>query len=198
MRKEFKSVLIGDNICVVDEKTELKRGDNYVRDNMIWLVQPSDNEDYYKNKSYPKIIAATNNSDDSFMSNLPRLVIKDEAEMLCEIAYRKACKTRPENAELASNSMVYPFSFELGFLAGFRANKKEFTREDIFNFIRFYNREFSFDKFRLHIEQRTGISVPKEYIVQQFEKQKPNTLLIEVDSDGSPIVVNNEIVGYKK
>lgn len=180
---EFKTYIIEGNICVVDEKAQvkIKKGDAVFTENGIEYALQDGVSFKDRNEFCFPILAST-----SSLPNLPRLIIKDEAERLCEVAYNRVCKTRPENAELASRSMVYPFSFSLGFNEGFRANKNNHTDEDMIAFAKFVTNKYN--------QGHSTKSALKEY-----GKSKSTTLLIPCDSSGNPIInENNEIIGYKK
>lgn len=152
MKKEFKSVLIGDNICVVDEKAGLTHGDTVLSidkrqeaQESIFVFDTKTDYSTYYNGRLIKVIAGT-----SLLPNLPRLVIKDE-----------------------------------GTLAGF-AEWLDIQRN---------NNTKSYSDMSIW-----GKRIAFEIMLQIYLETLPKStaLLIEVNSDGSPIVVNNEITAFKK
>lgn len=179
---EFKSVTIGKSIVVMGEKntnetydSRIKKGDHFYKSDLNDIVLAEYSP--ASNVSFP-VIAST-----SPLPNLPRLIIKDEAQRLAVEYYPMSGNVNDEikNAIIGVERAAFKH--------GRRTADKEFTREDMIA------------AYELGCDNRMKIERNEEYhptLNELIDSIKSTTLLIPCDSSGNPIVTGNTITGYKK
>lgn len=200
---EFKQVIVGDNICVVDEKNtaenydgRIKKGDHFYKSDLNDIVVAEYSP--ASNVSFP-ILAST-----SPLANLPRLIIKEYCELLAEerfIVPEDGNEQDELGIELLRNV----------FIDGFHANKnecqwinakEELPDDDYNHIVQYWPAGLKLTPAIIISDRKKIEWLTNKYnkfdVVWLKESQHTTTLLIPCDSSGNPIINENTITGYKK